>query len=51
MPKYRQERAAYGLHFGILECDDINFLAGPKGLGKKTSKLRPIQSEKLGERS
>jgi hypothetical protein len=25
MPKYRQERAVYGLHFDILECEDINY--------------------------
>jgi hypothetical protein len=22
MPKYKQERAVYGLHFDILECED-----------------------------
>jgi hypothetical protein len=25
MPKYRQERAVYGLHFDILEREDIKY--------------------------
>ena len=25
MPKYRQERVVYGLHFDILECEDIKY--------------------------